>query len=133
MGRKTYDSIGKALPNRTNIVVTRKTDWFEEGILIVNTLKEALKHAKKIDEKVFVIGGGDIYKQCMEVADSIELTRVDGTFDADVFSRKLMKNNGGLFQEECIEKDDKNAFDFCFQTFERIKKKRKGTQVNASE
>ena len=51
MGRKTYDSIGKALPNRTNIVVTRKTDWFEEGILIVNTLKEALKHAKRLTKK----------------------------------------------------------------------------------
>ncbi|CAM3587601.1 dihydrofolate reductase [Elizabethkingia occulta] len=133
MGRKTYDSIGKALPNRTNIVVTRKTDWFEEGILIVNTLKEALKHSKKIDEKVFVIGGGDIYKQCMEVADSIELTRVDGTFDADVFFPEINEKQWRIVQEECIEKDDKNAFDFCFQTFERIKKEEKGTQVNASE
>ena len=56
MGRKTYESIGKPLPNRTNIVVSRKKDWFEEGILIVGSLKEALKFAKKIDENFFVIG-----------------------------------------------------------------------------
>ena len=56
MGRKTYESIGKPLPNRTNIVISRKNDWFEEGILIVGSIKEALKFAKKIDENVFVIG-----------------------------------------------------------------------------
>ncbi|MGL6037930.1 MAG: dihydrofolate reductase, partial [Soonwooa sp.] len=55
MGRKTYESIGRPLPNRTNIVVSRKENWFEEGILIVPSLKEALKHAKKIDSEVFVI------------------------------------------------------------------------------
>ncbi|MCD5968824.1 dihydrofolate reductase, partial [Riemerella anatipestifer] len=52
MGRKTYESIGKPLPNRTNIVVSQKNDWFEEGILIVGTLKEAIKFAKKIDENI---------------------------------------------------------------------------------
>jgi len=133
MGRKTYDSIGKPLPNRTNIIVTRKTDWFEEGILIVNTLKEASKHAKKINEKVFVIGGGDIYKQCMEVADRIELTRVDGEFDADVFFPEINEKEWEIVEEECIEKDEKNDYDFCFQTFERIKKEQNVTQVNATE
>lgn len=61
----------------------------------------------------------------MEVADSIELTRVDGTFDADVFFPEINENNGGLSRKNAPKKDDKNAFDFCFQTFERIKKKRK--------
>ena len=65
MGRKTYESIGKPLPNRTNIVVSRKKDWFEEGILIVGTLKEALKFAKKIDENFFIIGGGNIYDRLL--------------------------------------------------------------------
>ena len=53
MGRKTYESIGKPLPNRTNIVVSTKKDWFEEGILIVGNLKEAIKFAKKMDEEIF--------------------------------------------------------------------------------
>ena len=68
MGRKTYESIGKPLPNRTNIVISRKNDWFEEGILIVGSIKEALKFAKKIDENVFVIGGGTIYEQTIDLA-----------------------------------------------------------------
>ncbi|NAW51801.1 dihydrofolate reductase [Elizabethkingia argentiflava] len=122
MGRKTFHSIGKPLPNRTNIVVSRNENWFEEGILIVNNLKEALKHAKKIDEKIFVIGGGDIYKQCMEFADRIELTRVDGIFDADVFFPEIDQKQWQIVQEECVDKDAQNNFSFCFQTFERIKK-----------
>jgi len=61
MGRKTYESIGKPLPNRTNIVISRRKDWFEEGILIVGSVKEAVKFAKKIDENVFIIGGGKIF------------------------------------------------------------------------
>ena len=67
MGRKTYESIGKALPNRTNIVVSRKENWFAEDILIVSTLKEALKFAKKINEDFFIIGGGEIYKMWQSV------------------------------------------------------------------
>jgi dihydrofolate reductase len=100
MGRKTYESIGKALPNRTNIVVSRKENWFEENILIVSTLKEAIKFAKKIDEDIFIIGGGDIYGQTIELADRLEITRVNGDFEADTFfhrstrklGRKRMKN-----------------------------------------
>ena len=63
MGRKTYESIGKPLPNRTNIVVSRKDDWFEEGILIVPSLKDAIKHAKKINENIFIIGASNHYGQ----------------------------------------------------------------------
>jgi len=120
MGRKTYQSMGKALSNRTNIVITRKTDWFEEGILIVNTLKDAIKHAKKIDENIFIIGGGDIYKQSIEVADKIELTRVDGNFSADTFFPEIDEKHWHIVDERRFEKDEKHEYNFCFQTFERI-------------
>jgi len=76
MGRKTYESIGKPLPNRTNIVVSRKKDWFEEGILIVGSIKEALKFAKKMDENIYIIGGGNIYEQTIDLADRLEVTQV---------------------------------------------------------
>ncbi len=79
MGRKTYESIGKPLPNRTNIVVSTKKDWFVEGILIVGTIKEAVKFAKKIDETVCIIGGGKIFEQTMDIADRIDLTVVQET------------------------------------------------------
>ncbi len=120
MGRKTFESIGKALPNRTNIVVSRKENWFQEGILIVSTLKEALKFAKKIDENVFVIGGGEIYKQTLDLADKLEITHVDANLEADTFFPKIDLKIWQKTNEECHSKDDKNEFDFCFQTYEKI-------------
>lgn len=120
MGRKTYESIGKALPNRTNIVVSRKSGWFEEGILIVSTLKEALKFAKKINENIFIIGGGEIYKQTMDQADRLEITLVDANPDADTFFPAIDPKIWQKTDEECFEKDEKNEYSFCFQTFERL-------------
>lgn len=122
MGRKTYESIGKALPNRTNIVVSRKKDWFEEGILIVGSLKEAIKFAKKIDEEVFIIGGGNIYEQTMDIVDKLEVTLVKADLEADTFFPKIDVKIWKKTNETCHEKDEKNGYDFCFQTFERIKK-----------
>ena len=119
MGRKTYESIGKPLPNRTNIVVSRKTDWFQEGILIVGSLKEALKFAKKIDEEVFVIGGGNIYEQTIELADKLEVTLVKAELEADTFFPKISSKIWNKISEECHEKDEANEYDFCFQTYEK--------------
>ena len=122
MGRKTYESIGKPLPNRTNIVVSTKKDWFEEGILIVGSLKEAIKFAKKIDEDVFIIGGGEIYKQTMELADKLEITLVDEDFEADTFFPKIDMKIWQKTNEEFHEKDEKNNHNFYFQTYEKINK-----------
>lgn len=122
MGRKTYESIGKPLPNRTNIVVSRRENWFEEDILIVSKLKEALKFAKKIDEDVFIIGGGDIYKQTMELADRLEITFVDEDFEADTFFPNIDLKIWQKTNEEFHEKDEKNKYNFYFQTYERINK-----------
>lgn len=120
MGRKTYESIGKPLPNRNNIVVSRKTDWFEEGILIVGSIKEAVKFAKKIDEEVFIIGGGKIYEQTMDVVDKLEVTLVKADLEADTFFPKIDPKIWKKTDEICHEKDEKNQYDFCFQTFERV-------------
>lgn len=119
MGRKTFESIGKPLPNRTNIVVSRKTNWFQEGILIVGSLKEAIKFAKKIDENIFVIGGGNIYEQTLDIADKIEVTRVKANLEADTFFPKIDEKIWQKTQETCQERDEKNEYDMCFQTFER--------------
>jgi len=121
MGRKTYESIGKPLPNRTNIVVSRKKDWFEEGILIVGSIKEALKFAKKIDDEVFVIGGGNIYEQTIEAVDRLEVTLVKADLEADTFFPKIDPKIWKKTNEICHDQDEKNGYDFCFQTFERIK------------
>lgn len=123
MGRKTYESIGKPLPNRTNIVISRKKDWFEEGILIVGSIKEAIKFAKKIDENAYIIGGGNIYEQTLDLADQLEITLVDTTLEADTFFPKIDEKKWTKTNEIHHEKDEKNQFDFSFQTFERILEK----------
>lgn len=119
MGRKTYESIGKPLPNRTNIVVSGKDNWFEEGILIVPSIKDALKHAKKIDDNVMVIGGGNIYEQTIDKADRLEVTLVDAELDADVYFPKINPKTWVKVAEDCVQKDEDHDFDFCFQTFDR--------------
>lgn len=121
MGRKTYESIGKPLPNRTNIAVSRQKDWFEEGILIVGSIKEAVKFAKKIDEEVFIIGGGNIYEQTMDVTDKLEVTLVKADLQADTYFPKIDPKVWRKVNEICHEKDEKNQYDFCFQTYEKIK------------
>lgn len=122
MGRKTYESIGRPLPNRTNIVVSRRKDWFEEGILIVGSLKEAVKFAKKIDENIFIIGGGNIYEQTMDITDKLEVTLVKAKLEADTFFPKINEKIWRKTDEICHEKDEKNQYDFCFQTYEKITK-----------
>ncbi len=119
MGRKTFESIGKPLPNRTNIVISRKKDWFEEGILIVGSIKEAVKFAKKINEDIFIIGGGEIFKETLDIADRLEVTLVKAEFDADAFFPKINPKIWKMVSEECHEKDEKHAYDYCFQRFER--------------
>lgn len=121
MGRKTYESIGKPLPNRTNIVVSRKKNWFQEGVLIVGSIKEAVKFAKKIDENIFIIGGGNIYEQTMDVAEKLEVTLVKAQLEADTFFPKINTKFWKKTSEIYHEKDEKNQYDFCFQTFEKIK------------
>lgn len=120
MGRKTYESIGKPLPNRTNIVVSRKKDWFQEGILIVGSIKEAVKFAKKIDENIFIIGGGNIYEQTMEIADKLEVTLVKANLEADTYFPKIDTKIWKKTEETFHEKDEKNQYDFYFQTYEKV-------------
>lgn len=120
MGRKTFESIGKPLPNRTNIVISRKKNWFQEGILIVGSIKEAVKFAKKIDENIFIIGGGNIYEQTMEIADKLEVTLVKANLEADTFFPKINSKIWKKTNEICHEKDEKHDYEFCFQTYERI-------------
>ena len=87
MGRKTYESIGKPLPNRTNIVITRNRDYREEGVVTCFSLKEAIEWASRApgSDEVFVIGGGEIFKEALPIADRIYLTEVNWPFDGDAF------------------------------------------------
>ena len=86
MGRKTFESIGRPLPGRENIIITRNKDWKSNGCTVVHSLSEAFTAAEKTDTKeAFVIGGGEIYKQALEVCDKLYLSQIDFTGEADTF------------------------------------------------
>ena len=90
MGRKTYESIGRPLPGRTSIVITRQPDFGPEGVVVVDSLERALQAARELDSEVFVIGGGEIYAQALSRADRVYLTKVLAEFpQADTFFPEL--------------------------------------------
>ena len=91
MGRKTYESLGKPLPKRTNIVVTRDPAYSADGCIIVNSLEDALITAKT-DPNPYILGGAEIYKQALEFADVLDLTFVHANFEADAFFPEIDKN-----------------------------------------
>lgn len=118
MGRKTFESFPKPLPNRTHIVVTRQPNYHPKEIIVVHSLEAALDMVKN-DRQPFIIGGGEIYKQGMEYADRIELTRVHGTFEADTFFPEINENEWKLIAEEHHPKDEKHNYAFTYLTYER--------------
>ncbi len=118
MGRKTFESLPGILPNRTHIIVTRQEDYFKEGCLIANSLEEAIRLTNN-DGKVFIIGGGEIYKQSLEIADSIELTRVHGNFEADTFFPEIDQTQWELVNKEYHEKDERHNYAFSFLTYKK--------------
>ncbi|WP_298116026.1 dihydrofolate reductase [Flavobacterium sp.] len=116
MGRKTFESFPKPLPNRTHIIITRQKNYKYEGCIIASSLEKAIEMAPK-NEDVFVIGGGEIYKQSIEIADKIEVTKVHATFEADTYFPEIDLDKWKLVLEEHHKKDDKHNFDFTFQTY----------------
>ena len=117
LGRKTFESIGKPLPNRTHIIITRQKDYeVPEGCLVASSLQKAIALCPE-NEEVFIIGGGEIYKQSIEIADKIDLTRVHTTIEADTFFPKIDTDKWELVFEEFHSKDEKHDYDFTFLTY----------------
>jgi len=118
MGRKTFESFPKPLPNRTHIVITRQKDYKPEGCVVVHSIKEALSLAKE-DPQPFIIGGGEIYTLALPFADRIELTRVHGTFEADAFFPEFDPSLWKLVSSEFHPADERHKFAFTYQTFDK--------------
>ena len=120
MGRKTFESFPKPLPNRTHIVITRQTDYkAPDGVIIVNSLTDAIDAAKN-DSNPFVIGGGEIYKQAMPLVDKIEITRVHSSFDdADTFFPEIDTTLWTETNRTTQDADEKHAHAFSFITYMR--------------
>lgn len=118
MGRKTFESFPKLLPNRTHIIITRQKDYAPKDCIVTDSLEKALE-AAKTDSQPFIIGGGEIYKLGMEVADLIELTRVHGSFEADTFFPEINPEEWDLIKEEFHPKDDRHNYAFTYLTYKR--------------
>ncbi len=123
MGRKTYESVDKPLPGRFNIVITRQADWEAAGVIPATDLTDALKKAAETNcNEIFVIGGGEIYKQAIEIADKIYMTRVHANFDADTFFPVIDESKWQLMTNQDFGVDEKHKYAYSFQTWERIAK-----------
>jgi len=118
MGRKTFESLGKPLPNRKNIVITRNRNFKKEGVTTVNSLEEALAMSKE-NENIYILGGAEIYLQALPLADLLDLTLVHEHFEADTFFPVIDQKEWEEIKREDYKKDDKNAFDYSFVSYKK--------------
>lgn len=123
MGRKTYESVGKPLPNRTSIVITNNHDFkVPEGHLVVHSLEEAIQFCigKKLD-KVFIIGGAEIYRQALPIADELMVTEVNAMPEGDVFFPEIDQSEWKMVSTTSYLKDEKNEYDFDFVVYKNVR------------
>lgn len=120
MGRKTYDSIGRPLPNRTNIIITRNAALTIDGCVVVTSLNQAIEYARAQGEtELMITGGGSIYAEALTIADRVYLTRIARTFDADTFFPTIDPSLFSLSQATSHQPDEKNAYGYRFEVWER--------------
>lgn len=117
MGRKTYESIGCPLPKRKNIIITRDPNYKAKGCIVVNSLEDAIYES---NNDCFIIGGGEIYKQAMSLADKMYVTIVHENFDGDAFFPMIDENWSEILVEN-NEKDINNEYNYTFVNYERYK------------
>jgi len=121
MGRKTFESIGRPLPNRKNIVITRDVNYKKEGILVAHSLSEALDKVGDSNEEVFIIGGAEIYKQTLPIADRLYITHIAATDKtADSFFPEIIPVVWNEISHEEHKKDEKNLFNYTFSVYEKL-------------
>ena len=119
MGRKTFESFPKPLPNRTHVVISRQKNYAPEGCIVVDNLEKAIAICPK-NSKIYIIGGGEIYKQSINQVDILDITKVHHSFDADVFFPEIDPKIWKLISEDFHPKDDKHLYDFTFQKYEKV-------------
>ncbi len=121
MGRKTWESLGKPLPGRTNVVITTQKDYSAPGATVVNSLEEALTVSGG-DNEIFIFGGAEIFKKALPWVNKVYLTRVHAKIDGDAFFPKLELLEWKIVDIHDYKADEKNEYDYSFITMERIRK-----------
>ncbi len=119
MGRKTFESMGRGLPNRRNIVVSRQSDLRYEKAEVVDSLPSALSLCNENAAEVFIIGGAELFKDAFKYADRLYITEIHHTFDADTFLPPFNKEAWQEIHREDKEADEKNPYPFSFTTYKK--------------
>lgn len=122
MGRKTFESLGnKPLNGRLNIVITQQKNWHAEGVVTVNSIEDAIFVAKSHDYKeLFIAGGGEIYKQTLDKAQKVYLTRVHTTIDGDTFFPEMNEKKWNKTSSRFCSADNKHLFNYSFELWEKL-------------
>ena len=118
MGRKTFESLPNPLPDRNNIVITRDTNYSKPNIQVCSSIEDAI-NLTKTDTQPFIIGGGEIYSQTINIVDKIELTRVHKEFDGDAYFPEIPLDIFELINEENYNSDLENEFDYSYLTYKK--------------
>jgi dihydrofolate reductase len=117
MGRKTHESIGKILPGRVNIVITRNPNYKSKGAIIVNSLEKALSKAEKSgEEEVFIIGGAEIFRQALPLADRIYMTKIKAEFAGDAYFPTIREQEWKTISRKSFKPDAENKYPYDFIT-----------------
>lgn len=124
MGRKTFDSIGRPLPNRTNIVITRNSEFKAEGVKVVSTLEAAIELAKAVNEingidEVMVIGGATIYELTLPIADRLYLTHVHAKVEGDAYFPEVDFSNWHEVERADYSASETNPYDYSFVVYDK--------------
>ncbi|MEK8132186.1 dihydrofolate reductase [Paenibacillus filicis] len=126
MGRKTYDSIGKPLPGRLNVVLTRDSEFHAEGCTVISSVTEAAqlygRGGERADEELFVIGGAEVFRLLLPYADRLYITEIRHTFPADTFFPELEQGDWREVSRETGIRDEKNPYDYDFVLYERARR-----------
>jgi len=118
MGRKTFESLGKPLPNRTTIIITRNDEYQVDGCVVVNSLEAALKEASA-DPNPYILGGAEIYKQAIEIAETLDLTLVDANFEADAFFPQIDYSIWKETSRQDYKADENHKYGYSFVTYKK--------------
>jgi dihydrofolate reductase len=120
MGRKTYESMEKELKGRINIVVTTNKEWKREIVIVTSSIDEGIKKAEETDcKEIFIIGGGEIFKQSMDIANRLYITRVHASVEGDTFYPSIDETKWKLISEDPHPADEKHQFAYTFQVWDR--------------
>ena len=122
MGRKSFEELGRVLPGRPNIAITRQKGYEKPGLYVVSSLEEGIEKAKSFGtEEMFITGGGEIFKLAVKIVDRMYITRVHAEVDGDTYFPSFDPAEWDLVKNERHEKDEKHAYALTFQVWDRKK------------